>query len=135
MIRRPPRSKLTDTPFPYTTLFRSDLGRGIDALDRFGDRARAAAACHPGDIETDRHSISKLRLKSEDGACHRDKVKSGRALFSPLDLPIVGSRTIRSNEQIRRSCHVRYYRIAAEKRRSEERREGKECVSTCRSRW
>src|SRR3546814_7802077 len=40
-----------------------DLGRGIDALDRFGDRARAAAACHPGDIETDRHSISKLRLK------------------------------------------------------------------------
>src|SRR3546814_15627691 len=24
MIRRPPRSKLTDTLFPYTTLFRSD---------------------------------------------------------------------------------------------------------------
>src|SRR3546814_4678837 len=24
MIRRPPRSKRTDTPFPYTTLFRSD---------------------------------------------------------------------------------------------------------------
>src|SRR3546814_7828416 len=36
MIRRPPRSTLTDTLFPYTTLFRSprgavapDLGRGI----------------------------------------------------------------------------------------------------------
>src|SRR3546814_14100810 len=26
MIRRPPRSTLTDTLFPYTTLFRSDLG-------------------------------------------------------------------------------------------------------------
>src|SRR3546814_3843020 len=25
MIRRPPRSTRTDTPFPYTTLFRSDL--------------------------------------------------------------------------------------------------------------
>src|SRR3546814_4518771 len=25
MIRRPPRSTLTDTLFPYTTLFRSDL--------------------------------------------------------------------------------------------------------------
>src|SRR3546814_15418797 len=30
MIRRPPRSTLTDTPFPYTTLFRSlaPLARG-----------------------------------------------------------------------------------------------------------
>src|SRR3546814_7867678 len=31
MIRRPPRSTRTDTPFPYTTLFRSDRPR----LDRF----------------------------------------------------------------------------------------------------
>src|SRR3546814_16370425 len=30
MIRRPPRSTLTDTLFPYTTLFRSD---GVLALD------------------------------------------------------------------------------------------------------
>src|SRR3546814_18254605 len=28
MIRRPPRSTRTDTLFPYTTLFRSDLGAG-----------------------------------------------------------------------------------------------------------
>src|SRR3546814_12140227 len=27
MIRRPPRSTRTDALFPYTTLFRSDLGR------------------------------------------------------------------------------------------------------------
>src|SRR3546814_13347392 len=27
MIRRPPKSTRTDTPFPYTTLFRSDLHR------------------------------------------------------------------------------------------------------------
>src|SRR3546814_7725514 len=27
MIRRPPRSKRTDTPFPYTTLFRSHAAR------------------------------------------------------------------------------------------------------------
>src|SRR3546814_10067268 len=31
MIRRPPRSTLTDTLFPYTTLFRSRFGR-IDVL-------------------------------------------------------------------------------------------------------
>src|SRR3546814_10072514 len=31
MIRRPPRSTLTDTLFPYTTLFRSAGVQGIDA--------------------------------------------------------------------------------------------------------
>src|SRR3546814_3422687 len=29
MIRRPPRSTLTDTLFPYTTLFRSRMARGL----------------------------------------------------------------------------------------------------------
>src|SRR3546814_8996772 len=35
MIRRPPRSTLTDTRFPYTTLFRSELAleQAVDALD------------------------------------------------------------------------------------------------------
>src|SRR3546814_5471217 len=32
MIRRPPRSTRTDTPFPYTTLFRSHLGEGFARL-------------------------------------------------------------------------------------------------------
>src|SRR3546814_13315098 len=39
MIRRPPRSTRTDTLFPYTTLFRSDIGNpdraGGYALKRF----------------------------------------------------------------------------------------------------
>src|SRR3546814_15782461 len=29
MIRRPPRSTRTDTLFPYTTLFRSDMARAV----------------------------------------------------------------------------------------------------------
>src|SRR3546814_15276650 len=33
MIRRPPRSTRTDTLFPYTTLFRSDLPAVISATD------------------------------------------------------------------------------------------------------
>src|SRR3546814_10025238 len=33
MIRRPPRSTRTDTLFPYTTLFRSPLGRGFIQID------------------------------------------------------------------------------------------------------
>src|SRR3546814_13345976 len=32
MIRRPPRSTRTDTLFPYTTLFRSRKGGGIDVV-------------------------------------------------------------------------------------------------------
>src|SRR3546814_17117190 len=33
MIRRPPRSTRTDTLFPYTTLFRSDVLAGESAID------------------------------------------------------------------------------------------------------
>src|SRR3546814_13025702 len=35
MIRRPPRSTLTDTRFPYTTLFRSTL-LALSGLERIG---------------------------------------------------------------------------------------------------
>src|SRR3546814_9772172 len=40
MIRRPPRSTRTDTLFPYTTLFRSDVSAG--AQPAVGDDRRAA---------------------------------------------------------------------------------------------
>src|SRR3546814_5525176 len=41
MIRRPPGSTLTDTLFPYTTLFRSGLYR-LGAAVAVGDRGREA---------------------------------------------------------------------------------------------
>src|SRR3546814_16800654 len=44
MIRRPPRSTRTDTLFPYTTLFRSGSGSGIQSLQDLA----AAAAKPPG---------------------------------------------------------------------------------------
>src|SRR3546814_16149132 len=34
MIRRPPRSTRTDTLFPYTTLFRSEVGNALTATTR-----------------------------------------------------------------------------------------------------
>src|SRR3546814_4973917 len=46
MIRRPPRSTLTDTLFPYTTLFRSRAGRQHQDIGEHGERRgddRAAA--------------------------------------------------------------------------------------------
>src|SRR3546814_12761705 len=36
MIRRPPRSTRTDTLFPYTTLFRSDVGRNKEFVGYAG---------------------------------------------------------------------------------------------------
>src|SRR3546814_5190279 len=49
MIRRPPRSTRTDTPFPYTTLFRSHIRpdqppRVVVAADERNLRHRAANA-------------------------------------------------------------------------------------------
>src|SRR3546814_4987895 len=42
MIRRPPRSTLTDTLFPYTTLFRSRQGWRRDGEDAARRRCRTA---------------------------------------------------------------------------------------------
>src|SRR3546814_20025927 len=47
MIRRPPRSKLTDTLFPYTTLFRSPAGRPAMS------RSAACFCCCGGSIGAD----------------------------------------------------------------------------------
>src|SRR3546814_20256929 len=69
MIRRPPRSTRTDTLFPYTTLFRSDLDRrhlrppqrGADLVVLQGVLgARDAAAEQHDEIEdpeADRHGL------------------------------------------------------------------------------
>src|SRR3546814_12068518 len=47
MFRRPPRSTLTDTLFPYTPLFRSQNGQSIPADERLISRllADAGYAC------------------------------------------------------------------------------------------
>src|SRR3546814_15601841 len=47
MIRRPPRSKRTDTLFPYTTLFRSDDDR-VEALVDIGIAREAEEWREPG---------------------------------------------------------------------------------------
>src|SRR3546814_1963654 len=42
MIRRPPRSTRTDTPFPYTTLFRSFCAEAADGI--------IGPLAHPGTV-------------------------------------------------------------------------------------
>src|SRR3546814_16759866 len=110
MIRRPPSTTRTDTLFPYTTLFRSTR------IDQVGDDLA---------VVEEQHRAGNARAQV---ACQR-----GPALLPhPVDRGFRGA-----DVEIHRQRHV----LADFPQRipvfvsSEERRVGKECVSTCRSRW
>src|SRR3546814_13487303 len=118
MIRRPPRSTRTDTLFPYTTLFRSDdpdayvpTGHQLKAW-LFGGQSIAAR-------------FALFDLGEFKGATVADLFGDDR-YFADADAFWTAQ-----NEAIaaRRAAYLE------EGWRSEERRVGKECVSTCRSRW
>src|SRR3546814_14992895 len=109
MIRRPPRSTRTDTLFPYTTLFRSQLDQRVgEARDRGPRHSRSRGylrIAEPGIIRP--KSRKHLQASVERGRKEGVGIRGG-ALSCFRTLLLV---------------------------RSEERRVGKECVSTCRSRW
>src|SRR3546814_3281648 len=85
MIRRPPRSTLTDTLFPYTTLFRSldriklrpQAGRGEAVAERFhlrGDRLprRIILDQHPA-LSVEEVGQLHRRLRIEPPVEHADQ--------------------------------------------------------------
>src|SRR3546814_11499744 len=117
MIRRPPRSTRTDTLFPYTTLFRSEemtmdkksLRRHWPSWPFVGVLAALLFIFTAAFIYFGIYNI----------AADAPHTKPVYALLESLR---------------DRSITVHARGIAAPKR-SEERRVGKECVSTCRSRW
>src|SRR3546814_4342458 len=79
MIRRPPRSTLTDTLFPYSTLFRSRAAlrgdRGaFERVERDVD-LRAAAADLLADVE--HRCLVALALADHDGAVDLEVVERG----------------------------------------------------------
>src|SRR3546814_10683615 len=97
MRRRPPRSKRTDTLFPYTTLVRSDravLGAGVEraeiALDGAVERRGRSAATGDeagaerliADVVTDGHVDVALEIQRLAGLLHRalDEVAGGRGV-------------------------------------------------------
>src|SRR3546814_20174164 len=114
MIRRPPRSTRTDTLFPYTTLFRSRKGRQVKVLGA---------------------DIGFGYTKATDGRQFQIfKSVVGEAAeiqFSESLLP--GASTQPRHFIIGSEAY--FIGELAEAQRSEERRVGKECVSTCRYRW
>src|SRR5258708_23226590 len=69
MIRRPPRSTL----FPYTTLFRSQIGRFFCRRRRFGRRRRITAVPrmvseigkHTSELQSPDHLVCRLLLEKK----------------------------------------------------------------------
>src|SRR3546814_9792634 len=58
MIRRPPRSKRTDTLFPYTTLFRSTIAANYTYLDAGEQRVSGAAQVR--EVRRAKHSANLI---------------------------------------------------------------------------
>src|SRR3546814_19189851 len=115
MIRRPPRSTRTDTLFPYTTLVRSDEAQYSLSFPV------AAALVH-----------GRLGVAEIDGTGLRD----AEVLALSDAMVLVEEPTYSRRFPAERWAHAEIeMRDGRRLRRSEERRVGKECVSTCRFRW
>src|SRR3546814_15677410 len=115
MIRRPPRSTRPDTLFPYTTLFRSSrvytrrTGRAAVRAARFHQDLRDGVGGDPiGDLGAD-----------PDGSA------------DPREDP---ARAIQPGQPLAHQ-HLPARNRLDDAARSEERRVGKELVSTCSTRW
>src|SRR3546814_20973987 len=119
MIRRPPRSTRTDTLFPYTTLFRSrprsKSRRGHGTKNCCGDcTSKSPCLRGSGSSIGNRHSDSFYSVPHSRGTkriAPPKGVRNGR-FVQPQPRLILSARNVRS----------------------EERRVGKECVSTGRYR-
>src|SRR3546814_18927356 len=135
MIRRPPRSTRTDTLFPYTTLCRSSQPQRLASIRNTPITPAAPAIA--------------VRILSgraiQCGASNR--ASEPKAPFSPLRTT---DRSISRSHHRRRTSpqpphasttsspiqnHIVALHAPPVLPRSEERRVGKECVSTFRSRW
>src|SRR3546814_11914649 len=124
MIRRPPRSTRTDTLFPYTTLFRSP----------------AIVRRLQGDPDFDFEIVAGVRrwwtvrwLRDH----HHPEYDYLITIQNVTDEEAfrVSDVENRSRKDISDWERAKEYSVALAEFRSEERRVGKEWVSTCRSRW
>src|SRR3546814_20451064 len=119
MIRRPPRSTRTDTLLPYTTLFRS----AESGERRWFVRVRGEEK----DVFTIWFHLRQRTLHYETYVMPAPEENAG-ALYEHLlrrNLKLYGAAFAIGEEDA----------VFLTGQRSEERRVGKECVSTCRSRW
>src|SRR3546814_15605004 len=135
MIRRPPISTRTDTLYPDTTLFRSrgelDLGQHL-----VGERVRHHERRVAGRVA----EVQQATLAEDDDLLGLAAVGGREEPLVDLGLDLVLDDAV----DLREAGHVDLIvevtdvaddRLVLNLLRTEERRVGKECVSTCRSRW
>src|SRR3546814_20139946 len=134
MRRRPPRATRTDTRFPYTTLFRSRDGKpGHGLADRGHARQQTRRFARNG------QRPDFLVLDMAETRAEINEVELGFVADQPERG--VGAGLIRHADGIEVRIPDEYLagnlgrRRCVGTERSEESRVGKECVSTCRSRW
>src|SRR3546814_15753507 len=118
MIRRPPRSTRTDTLFPYTTLFRSRSGYPLQT-----------GVIILFDLSP---IVDARKFRMGDASVFRNFAKEILAIDG-LKAAAKEPRKIEAETRDFLFLNVRHFHDDVG--RSEERRVGKECVSTCRSRW
>src|SRR3546814_11561395 len=116
MIRRPPRSTRTDTLFPYTTLFRSV----------FDGRNRLDAVLAEISENSDESGTQFAPDLGKFGPVHKRGLHVAQLpnSYSKFRFP-----------RVRSYCSKGKQSVMLAQPRSEERRVGKECVSTYRSGW
>src|SRR3546814_13218331 len=112
MIRRPPISTRTDSLFPYTTLFRS-LQDVVGHLE--GIREGGLLVGNP----------EQVLVRDDDQGVDVFLQLADAGLGQPHALATLERERL-GHDTNRKDTHFL---------RSDERRVGKECVSTCRSRW
>src|SRR3546814_16952905 len=113
MIRRPPRSTRTDILFPYTTLFRSARVSAFAEKPVSTDAVIFGELALSGEVRPIAHMNLRLKESSKLGYS---------AAIAPKDIKDV-------------PAAITVQGLSRLNPRSEERRVGKECDSTCRSRW
>src|SRR3546814_20054479 len=142
MVRRPPRSTRTDTLFPSTTLFRSYAEHGLQigggGRSRAEDIERRAPRIEAGvgqrDAADDRTVRSANRVQRR---CQLRNLDLRLGEFGDgLAMGIVGSDVPSAQVPFKAAVdEISVGGLPRRDRRTEERRVGKECVRTCRSRW
>src|SRR3546814_14866182 len=125
MIRLPPSSTRTDTLFPYPALFRSlVLEVAVDAVEVEGDPADPALGqC---DLE-----LGELPQRGAE----EQVLRGDRADLAGQHHQVIDGRLLRAADHLEATADVQRQHHVLVAQRSEERRAGKECVSTCRCWW
>src|SRR3546814_18449530 len=133
MIRRPPRSTRTDTLFPYTTLFRSNVAGTLQQYNQ----TIIEVAGHTDSVGTDSYNQQLSQQRAEAVANYLNS--RGVMRDRMITVGAGETRPIASNDTETGRAKNRRVEITLETarsyRRSKERRLGQECVSTCISGW